>query len=151
MYNHNKAQQSKTVCIYLGIYCTWLKQCTRYDNNLFVAITQSILIMVLNSIIAYCNIYCLVYAPFFSILFCDYLCLPVVNLPAGCPSRASILNRYPLRMPSDVRFISNSKRHWLIDVFLTTMLIYVDINNHTMVLNMRLVSDRLTNHRLKYW
>ena len=25
MYNHNKAQQSKTVCIFLGIYCTFVR------------------------------------------------------------------------------------------------------------------------------
>ena len=38
MYNHNKAQQSKTVCIFLGIYCNLslrhLQKCMT-DNNIY--------------------------------------------------------------------------------------------------------------------
>ena len=37
LHNHNKAKHNKTVCIFLGIYCSWVSLCKNLDSTLYAS------------------------------------------------------------------------------------------------------------------
>ena len=39
LHNHNKAKHNKTVCIFLGIYCTWIFSFASYRNSINIIST----------------------------------------------------------------------------------------------------------------